>query len=152
MDVDSIDLGVDFVQKIEEHLARCSVVLVVIGQDWLSVTDPRGRRRLDDPNGFVRLEVEAALRSSARVIPVLVEGATMPDPDELPASMAALVRRNGLVVSMRGSARMSRGWSGRCARSCGAEHRTDQLSRSASHFCTSSSSAAVTDHSAVSVG
>jgi len=48
---------------------------------------------------FVRLEVEAALRSNARVIPVLVEGATMPDPDDLPPSMAALVRRNGLVVS-----------------------------------------------------
>ena len=99
MDVDSIDLGVDFVQKIEEHLAGCGVVLVVIGQDWVSATDPRGRRRLDDPNDFVRLEVEAALRSNARVIPVLVEGATMPDPDDLPPSMAALVRRNGLVVS-----------------------------------------------------
>jgi serine/threonine protein kinase len=99
MDVDSIDLGVDFVQKIEEHLAGCSVVLVVIGQNWVSVTDPRGRRRLDDPNDFVRLEVEAALRSRARVIPVLVEGATMPDPAELPPSMAPLVRRNGLVVT-----------------------------------------------------
>ena len=99
MDVDSIDLGVDFTQVIDESLARCAAIIVVIGKDWVGVTDAQGRRRLDNPDDYVRLEIESALQRGIRVIPVLVEGASIPDRSELPPSLASLTRRNGLTVS-----------------------------------------------------
>jgi hypothetical protein len=70
-------------------------MLVVIGTHWLSITDDNGRRRLDDSEDFVRREIEAALQSGIRVIPVLVDGATMPPSDQLPRawSSSAAVKR-----------------------------------------------------------
>jgi ABC-type amino acid transport substrate-binding protein len=98
-DVDSIDLGDDFVEVISRAVARCDVLLAVIGQEWLTTTDAHGRRRLDSPDDFVRLEIEAALSRRVRVIPILVDGATMPRAEELPGSLAGLVRRQALELS-----------------------------------------------------
>ena len=76
MDVDTIDLGVDFVERIEQAIADCDLVLALIGDEWLTVADNTGKRRLDNPSDFVRIEISAALtREDVRVIPVLVEGA-----------------------------------------------------------------------------
>jgi YVTN family beta-propeller protein len=98
-DVDSIELGDDFVEVITRAVGSCDVLLALIGDAWLTITDEHGRRRLDDPDDFVRLEIEAALRRKVRVIPILVEGARMPEADELPPSLGALVRRQGLELS-----------------------------------------------------
>ena len=47
-DIEGIDLGVDFAQSLEKALAACSVMLVLIGPQWLQVQDnKRGGRRLD---------------------------------------------------------------------------------------------------------
>src|SRR5215213_4899040 len=81
-DVDSIRLGDDFVEVITRAVGSCDVLLALIGDEWLTITDEHGRRRLDDPGDFVRLEIEAALARNVRVIPVLVDGARMPRPDE----------------------------------------------------------------------
>jgi TIR domain len=98
IDVDAIELGVDFAEEIRRAVAVCQVLLAVIGPTWLTATDERGRRRLDDPEDIVRLEIEAALARGVRVIPILVEGAVMPDRDDLPESLAGLARRNALVI------------------------------------------------------
>ena len=93
MDVSgSIEPGADFVDAIERAIASSGVVLVMIGSEWLRCTDGAGRRRLDDPGDFIRLETATALGRGARVIPVLVEGARMPRPDELPADLRPLAR------------------------------------------------------------
>jgi TIR domain-containing protein len=60
-DVDSIELGDDFVEVITGAVGSCDVLLALIGDRWLTVTDEDGQRRLDDPNDFVRVEIEAAL-------------------------------------------------------------------------------------------
>ena len=98
-DVDSIELGDDFVEVITRAVGSCDVLLALIGDQWLAITDARGRRRLDDPGDFVRLEIEAALTRNVRVIPILVEGARLPRADELPPSLAGLVRRQALELS-----------------------------------------------------
>lgn len=98
-DVDSIQLGDDFVEVITRAVGSCDVLLALIGDQWLTITDQDGRRRLDDPDDFVRLEIEAALTRNVRVIPILVEGATLPRADELPPSLAGLVRRQALELS-----------------------------------------------------
>jgi TIR domain-containing protein len=97
-DVDNIPLGVSFPLHIQQMLSKASVVLVVIGPGWVTVRDAQGRRRLDDPNDFVRLEVETALGAGMPVIPVLVSNASMPAASELPRSLQKLVSRNGIAV------------------------------------------------------
>lgn len=99
MDVDTIELGVDFLQVIEQSLSRCGVMIVVIGKAWVSAVDEDGETRLTNPDDYVRLEIERALQSATRVIPVLVEGATIPKSAQLPPSLSSLSRRNGLSMS-----------------------------------------------------
>src|SRR5690348_6168688 len=98
-DIDSIELGDDFFEAITTAVGSCDVLLVLIGDRWLTVTGQDGRRRLDNPDDFVRLELEAALARDVRVIPILVEGARMPRADELPASLSKLARRQALELS-----------------------------------------------------
>jgi TIR domain len=98
-DVDSIELVDDFVEVINGAVGSCDVLLALIGEDWLSITDADGRRRLDDPHDFVRLEIEAALARNVRVIPILVDGARMPTDEELPDSLDRLARRQALELS-----------------------------------------------------
>jgi hypothetical protein len=74
------------------------VFLSLIGRRWLSAVDAKGVRRLDKPDDFVRLEIEAALRPEVRVIPVLVQNATMPSSEELPPSLAPFARRNAIEL------------------------------------------------------
>jgi hypothetical protein len=100
-DIDTIKAGTDFVEAIDTAVKSCSVLLAVIGPRWLSATDNAGKRRIDDSNDFVRLETGAALRRNVHVIPILVEGATMPSADELPEDMKPLARRQAHELSDR---------------------------------------------------
>ena len=94
-DVETIQPGMDFVDVINHALQSCGVLLAVIGPRWISAQDSAGQRRLDNPDDFTRLEIATALkRNDVRVIPVLVEGAQMPEPDDLPEDLRALARRN----------------------------------------------------------
>jgi TPR repeat protein len=98
IDVDSIDPGIDFAKAIEKSVGSCDVLIAVIGRQWLTSSGGR-RRRLDNPDDYVRLEIGTALKRGIRVIPVLVEGALMPRPGELPGDLKALTRRNAFNVS-----------------------------------------------------
>ena len=98
MDIDAIDPGVDFVEVIERAVDSCDAFVSVIGSDWLSVKDSKGRRRLDNPEDYVRMEIEAALRRDVLLIPVLVQEADMPTAEDLPASLAPFARRNALEL------------------------------------------------------
>ena len=98
LDVVGIDAGVDFVDTLDKAVGACDVLLAVIGRDWLSCCDKQGRRRLDDPNDFIRAEISAALKRDVRVVPVLVEGAQMPPTDELPEELKRLTRRQAVEL------------------------------------------------------
>jgi len=101
MDIDTIAPGQDFVDVIEAALVDCEIVLVLIGPSWLNARDKRKRRRLDNPDDFVRMEIEGALSRGLRVLPVLVGGAEIPSSRELPPSLALLARRHAFDVSDR---------------------------------------------------
>ena len=98
-DVDSIQPGDDFVDVITRAVDSCDVLLALIGDQWLAITDEEGTPRLAKPDDFVRVEIETALNRDVRVIPILVEGAPMPRADELPPSLAGLARRQALELS-----------------------------------------------------
>jgi len=98
MDVSGIEPGVDFVEAIDREVGSCDVLLAVIGREWLGCRDAGGRRRLEDPNDFIRIEVARALARGVRVVPVLVEGATMPPADALPSDLQPLARRHAVEL------------------------------------------------------
>ena len=99
MDVAGVKKGMDFRRIIDEHVASCGVLLVIIGKRWLNATDSKGRRRLDEPNDFVRLETAAALSRDIPVVPVLVQDAEMPKGQDLPDALKELAFRNGTELT-----------------------------------------------------
>src|SRR5262249_31439704 len=98
MDVDHIPVGADFVEYLHSQVAACDVFLAVIGPNWLNAKDNRGRRRFDNPDDYVTIEIAAALARNIRVIPVLVDNARMPNADKLPDSVKPLARRNAFEI------------------------------------------------------
>jgi len=99
IDIDQIEPGEDFVEAINDKVGACDTAIVAIGPHWLSATDASGKRRLDDEEDFVRMEIVAALQRNIRVIPVLVGGARMPGRHDLPEALAPLSRRNAIDLS-----------------------------------------------------
>jgi formylglycine-generating enzyme required for sulfatase activity len=93
-DVDNIPFGVDFPEYLSDEVNKCDVVLVVIGTEWARIM----RERAHQPDDFVRIEVESALKLGKLVIPVLVNGATMPNPDSLPDTLRDLCRKHAAFV------------------------------------------------------
>ena len=98
MDVDDIDPGLPFDEAIKYALDQCKVLLVVIGRRWMEKKDGK-EPRINDPEDFVRIEISAALLRNIHVIPVLVNGTSMPGEEELPEPLRALAKRNAIEVS-----------------------------------------------------
>jgi TIR domain-containing protein len=99
IDIDQIEPGEDFVEVINRKVGACDIALVAIGPNWLRPIDASGKRRLDDEEDFVRMEIVAALQRNIRVVPVLVGGARMPGRQDLPEALASLSRRNAIELS-----------------------------------------------------
>src|SRR5215471_9293689 len=98
MDVDAVRLGVNFVKVLSEEVAKCDVLLAVIGPHWLDARDEDGNRRLDSTTDFVRIEIATALQRGIPVIPILLDGAKIPKVQQLPKDLEGLAARNGLDV------------------------------------------------------
>lgn len=94
----AIKPGDDFTMEIQRALNQCKVLLALIGTKWVSTDDGQGQRRLDDPGDWVVQEIGEALRLGVRVIPVLVDGATMPKMAVLPAVLAPLANRQAVII------------------------------------------------------
>ena len=99
VDVDSVAPGEDFVRKIDTTIRASDIFLAVIGANWLNATTAQGQRRIDLPGDFIRLEVSIALAAGVRVIPVLVDGASMPRAEDLPEDIRQLVRHNAVFIN-----------------------------------------------------
>lgn len=97
-DFNAIRPGDDFMMSIQNALAKCNVLLVIIGKDWLKAKNPNGTSRIDDVDDFVRLEISTALERGIQVIPVLFDDTPMPKPEELPENLRALCRRQFVEI------------------------------------------------------
>ena len=97
-DSESIRSGRDFREEIDAAVGQCKVILVVIGPKWLDPPKPRGKRRIDSKNDWVRIEIESALQRHRIVMPVLLDNARMPDAKVLPKSLRELAFRQGLTL------------------------------------------------------
>src|SRR5262249_51962461 len=81
-------------EDLRSVVGKCDVLLAIIGEQWLTVRGKEGRRLLDDPEDFVRLEIQSALEQSIPVVPVLVGRAVMPSEQDLPDVLKELAYRN----------------------------------------------------------
>ncbi|WP_346294289.1 TIR domain-containing protein [Sphaerothrix gracilis] len=98
-DVYSIPLGDDYRTHLREKAQNCQVLVAVLGPDWLTVSEKEsGQRRLDNPDDWVRIEIETALNRDIAVIPLLVNGARVPQEEDLPGDLKPLAHRNAAVV------------------------------------------------------
>ena len=97
MDVLGIEPGEDFVRRLESTVDQCDVLLALIGRRWAGDA-PGGATRLHDPRDWVRIEVAAAIRRGVRVIPVLLDGASMPSAESLPEDLRPLTRMNAFDI------------------------------------------------------
>jgi hypothetical protein len=98
MDVDAIPLGSNFAMILRNEVAKCDVLLALIGRGWSVARDDAGARRLDNPADYVRVEIAAALQRDIFVVPVLVDGARMPKAGDLPKDLEDLAFRHGMSL------------------------------------------------------
>jgi TIR domain len=98
IDLEGIDFGDDFVESLQRQMVGCQVMLVLIGPGWLGQAQDGGSLRpIDDDNDFVRIELRVALQRGIRVVPVLLNGATLPKVTDLPVELRSLVRRQAMT-------------------------------------------------------
>ena len=99
MDIDKIDPGLDFTQVIAKYLNSCEVMLAIIGPNWRAYNPEKQSYRINDANDWVRKEIASALQRDIRVIPILLDGGTIPEEDELPEDLKPLVLRQAYEIS-----------------------------------------------------
>jgi hypothetical protein len=100
IDVDNIPYGVDFVEHLQRKVSQCEILLAVIGKRWLNhISSNTGKRSLEDPDDFVRIEIATALERGIPVVPVLLDGAPVPSVEDIPEDLQPLARRNGKFVN-----------------------------------------------------
>jgi len=97
-DVDDLPIGIEYPPQIFENISTADAVLIIIGPHWLDEGPTGGKTRLQDPKDVLRLEIQHALKKSSGVVPTLVGGAQMPNPGDLPRSLAPLVKRTGIAL------------------------------------------------------
>jgi hypothetical protein len=97
MDIDSIPFGTDFREHIENAIAQHDAVLAVVGRDWVG-PKPDGTTRIAEDLDFVRIEIETAMKVKIPVVPLLVNGAVMPKPEDLPAGLRDFAFRNAAQI------------------------------------------------------
>lgn len=98
-DVTGLKPGEDFVNALDREGVSCQILLAIIGRRWLSTSNSKGQRRLDDPDDILRGEIVHALQRKILVVPVLVGGAVMPAAEDLPPELQPLARRQALPIS-----------------------------------------------------
>jgi len=98
MDVDNIPIGIDFRTHIHETLLRTDVLIAVIGANWIGA-DAAGTARIQEKTDPVRVEIETALERKTPIIPVLVDGAKMPNSTELPPEFGNFAFLNAAEVA-----------------------------------------------------
>ena len=93
MDVAAIPFGTNLTKVVHEEVAKCGVLLAMIGPNWLDA-------RLDDPNDLVRIEIAQALQRGIPVIPIFLDldSATIPKADQLPKDLKELASRKGMHI------------------------------------------------------
>jgi hypothetical protein len=101
MDIDTLIPGQDWAREIEEAVSNSDVLIALIGEQWVDAKDTAGNRRIDNPGDFLRREIVTAINLGIPIIPVLVGGAEMPQPSEMPDDLVQLTDYHAIEISNR---------------------------------------------------
>jgi hypothetical protein len=94
-DVADIPPGAQFDSTLDKELSAAKIVLVLIGPAWLTELQQRlGQSEVD----YLRVEVAASLARGKRVIPLLLNGATLPPAQALPEDLGALAKHQAMTL------------------------------------------------------
>jgi hypothetical protein len=95
-------LSADFIVKIEENVAKCNILLALIGRDWAGMDYYVGPKKglINAPNDRVRVEIETALKLNIRIIPLLYNDAVLPQTDDFPQSLHPLIQLQALTLRL----------------------------------------------------
>jgi TIR domain len=96
---EDIPPGARWVDVLNDRLRQSTALVALIGPDWVTMTDEEGRRRLDDPQDWVRREMATALELKLLVLQVLMGGAKAPGAEQLPADLSDLANLQVLRLS-----------------------------------------------------
>jgi hypothetical protein len=99
IDIEKIEPGVDFTVAISKSLEACDVLLAIIGPNWQGLNTTTNKSRIHNADDWVRIEISTALKRNIRVVPVLVDGGSLPSEEELPEDLKPLVRRQAYEIS-----------------------------------------------------
>lgn len=99
LDIDKIEPGLDFTEVISKYLDSSDIMLAIIGPDWMGYNSEKNTYRINELNDWVRTEIATALKRNIRVVPVLLDGANMPDDSILPDDLKPLLRRQSYEIS-----------------------------------------------------
>jgi len=97
IDIDNVPFGVDFRKHIDDALQASNILIAIVGEKWLG-PKADGKLRIMSDADPVRVELETALRRGITVLPVLIDGTSMPDPAELPDTIRDFAYRNAVEV------------------------------------------------------
>lgn len=97
-DKEDVGGGVAWKRQVLHEIDRDAALLILIGPDWANIKDAQGKRRLDDPEDAVRLEIADGIRDGAAILPVLLENAQMPEESDLPPDLRQLADVNALKL------------------------------------------------------
>jgi hypothetical protein len=96
MDVEGISGGSDWREAIKRTLESTDALVALIGRNWLAARDEYGRRRIDDPEDWVRYEIRGALERGTVLIPCLGPDVSMPPKQALPNDIAGIADRQAI--------------------------------------------------------
>jgi hypothetical protein len=101
LDSGDIDIGTHFPDRIAKEIGQADVVLCLVGSRWRGPGEEwRGKARIHRPDDWVRIEVDAAMKGRPKVVPILLDGAKMPTPRELPPTLKRFPDLNGHQMSL----------------------------------------------------
>jgi hypothetical protein len=98
LDVSGLDGGAHWLHTLERQIDGSVAMVSLLGKGWADIRDDQGNRRLDNPNDFVRFEIARAFARNLPVLPVLIDGALMPQVSELPANLVPLTFPQAMPV------------------------------------------------------
>ncbi|MEU4399434.1 toll/interleukin-1 receptor domain-containing protein [Micromonospora orduensis] len=90
LDSTGLPAGHHFPPELKHRLRDSHVLLVLIGRQWLDLQDSEGNRRIDNRKDYVRYEIRKSIKRKKVVLPVLLDGASLPNAEDLPPDIARL--------------------------------------------------------------
>lgn len=98
LDVGAIHPGALWPDRLRSGLDESTVLLSVIGPNWLTAANQYGQRRLDDESDWVRNELSYALTHKKPIIPILVADGSLPPPEALPDDIKAVLNHQSMQL------------------------------------------------------